>query len=311
MDGRSASRTKVILHPANLAGVPEALAAIPGIQLIQPESDDAVAEELRTESVLVSYVWKDEYLQPGLRWVQSHSAGVAQFPAELFRARGIILTSASGVHVVCAEHAIGLLLALTRDIHVAIRDMTARQWGTRISAEIAGRTVVVLGLGSIGRYIIERLAGWDVRIIGVTRTPDRHRGLTADVRPLDQLAAACAEASVLMIALPDAPGTRLLVSDEVLDALGRGYVINIARGSVVDQAALTQRLSDGRLAGAGLDVTTPEPLPSESPLWRLPNVIVTPHVAGLTPRYGERLAALFAHNLRAFRRGGDWLNRVA
>lgn len=307
----TAERTQLVLHPANLIGVPEALAAVPGIELIQPHSDEEIAAALQTESVFISYVWKDMYLQPGLRWIQSHSAGVAQFPVELFREREIILTSASGVHVVCAEHAIGLLLALSREIHVAMKDMADHRWGSRISAEIAGRTVVVLGLGPIGRYIIERLAGWDVRIIGVTRTPGRHAGVARDIRPLEELAAACAEASVLMIALPDAAETRQIVSAAVLDALGPGYLINIARGSLVDQDALIDRLRDGRLAGAGLDVAVPEPLPLESPLWELPNVIITPHVAGLTPRYGERLASLFAQNLRAYLGRGEWRNRVA
>ena len=307
----SGGRTKVVLHPANLVGVPEALARVGGIDLVCATSDDEIADELRTDAVFISYTWKAAYLQPGLRWVQSHSAGVAQFPIESFRERKIVLTSASGVHVVCAEHAIGLLLALSRGLDAAIKDMPAHHWGARVSAEIAGRTVVVLGLGAIGQQIVDRLSGWDVRIIGVTRSPGEHAGVVPDVRPLGELAAACAEASVLMIALPDAPETRQLVSAEVLDALGQGYVINIARGAVVDQSALIDRLRDGRLAGAGLDVTVPEPLPNDSPLWDLPNVIITPHVAGLTPRYGERLASLLADNLRAFHGQGEWRNRIS
>src|SRR5207245_1328146 len=191
------------------------------------------------------------------------------------------LTSASGVHVVCAEHAIGLLLALSRDIHTAVREMPRRAWSsTRVSAEIAGRTVVVLGLGPIGRYIIERLAGWDVRIIGVTRDPSAHAGATPDVRSLTALAAACREASVLLVALPFAPETQAIVSAAVLDALGRGYVVNVSRGAVIDQDALRARLADGRLAGAGLDVTVPEPLPGGSPLWDQATATVTPHDAG-------------------------------
>ncbi len=306
-----AERIKVVVHPGSLVGVPEALGSIPGVDVVRAQSDEEIAEALRTDPVLVSHIWKPEYLQPGLRWVQSHSAGVAQFPLDIFRERQIVLTSASGVHVVCAEHAIGLLLALSRDIHTAIKDMPDRRWGSRVSPEIAGRTVAVLGLGPIGRYIVERLAGWDVRLIGVTRSPEAHVDVMPDVRPLDQLEAACAEASVLMIALPDATETRQMVSGAVLDALGYGYLINVSRGSVVDQPAMIERLRDGRLAGAGLDVMVPEPLPPESPLWQLPNVIITPHVAGLTPRYGERLAAILAQNLRAYQGNGEWRNRVS
>jgi D-2-hydroxyacid dehydrogenase (NADP+) len=306
-----AERVSVVVHPGSLPGVPEAFEAIPGVDVVRARSDEEITAALRVDPVLVSHIWRPEYLQPGLRWIQSHSAGVAQFPQELLRERQIVLTSASGVHVVCAEHAIGLLLTLSRDIHTAIKDMSDHRWGARISAEIAGRTIVVLGLGPIGRYIIERLAGWDVRVIGVTRSPAAHIDVLADVRPLDQLKAACAEASVLMVALPDATETRALVSADVLDALGQGYLINISRGTVVDQAAMIDRLTDGRLAGAGLDVMVPEPLPADSPLWQLPNVVITPHVGGLTPRYGERLAAILAHNLRAYRGQGEWRNRVS
>lgn len=301
--------TRIVVHPASLPGVADAISQLPNVEVIRPHTDEEVESALRDDSVFVSHVWKPGYLQPGLRWIQSHSAGIQQFPVEDLRARGVILSSASGVHIVCAEHAVGLLLCLSRDIHQSIRAMEHRSWDTHIAAEIAGRTVVVLGLGPIGVAIAERLRGWDVRLIGVTRSPGDH-DTSFDVRPLDDLVSACLEASILMVALPDAPGTRQIVSGDVLDALGDGWLVNISRGSVIDQGALIERLRDGRLRGAGLDVVDPEPLPGDSPLWNLPNVILTPHMAGLTPRYGERLAALLAHNLTAHRGDGAWRNRI-
>lgn len=304
------SRPTVVLHPQHQSGVREALEELTTIRLVCPPTEAEVPAALRDGSVLVTYIWKDAYLQPGLRWLQSHSAGYNQFPTESFRERGIVLTSASGVHIVCAEHAIGLLLALTRDIHHSIRDMPQRRWDLHVAPEIGGRTVVIAGLGAIGEALAQRFAGWDVRLIGVTRNPGSYEGVLMDVRPLAELEAACAEASILMVALPLAAETRHLVSGRVLDALGAGWVTNVSRGPVIDEAALIDRLRDGRLLGAALDVTEQEPLPADSPLWDLPNVVITPHMAGLTPRCGERLAKLLSHNLRAFQGLEPWKNRI-
>ena len=303
-------RTTVVLHPFHSPGVPEALSQLPDISLVFPATDSDIPTALASDAVLVTAIWNDAYLQPGLRWIQSHSAGYNQYPIDKLRDRGVILTSASGVHIVCAEHAIGLLLALTRDIHLGIRAMPARTWDTHVAPEIAGRTVVIAGLGAIGEAIAVRLAGWDVRLIGVTRSPKDYRGVLEDVRPLPALAEACREASILMVALPLATETRHLVTGAVLDALGAGWVTNVSRGPVIDEAALIDRLRDGRLLGAGLDVTETEPLPADSPLWNMGNVVITPHMAGLTPRYGERLAKLLTENLRAYRGQGPWRNRI-
>jgi phosphoglycerate dehydrogenase-like enzyme len=292
------------------SGVREALEQLPDIELVCPKTESAVPEALAADAVLITYIWHDDYLRPGLRWLQSHSAGYNQYPIDALRQRGVILTSASGVHIVCAEHAIGLLLALTRDIHLGIRDMPTRRWDTHVAPEIGGRTVVIAGLGAIGEAIARRLVGWDVRLIGVTRSPKAYAGVLQDVRPLPELARACAEASILMVALPLAAETRHLVSAEVLDALGHGWVTNVSRGPVIDEPALIERLRDGRLLGAGLDVTEDEPLPADSLLWDLPNVVITPHMAGLTPRCGERLAGLLRHNLRAYKGLGPWRNRI-
>ncbi|MEW5991626.1 MAG: D-2-hydroxyacid dehydrogenase [Chloroflexota bacterium] len=300
----------VVLHPAHPAGVKEAISAVPGIRVIAPATDAEVIVALRSAEILITTSWSDTYLGDGLRWIQSQSAGYEHFPIGTLRRRGITLTSASGVHIVCAEHAIGMLLTLTRDIRDSVVDMTARSWNTHVAEEVAGRTVAVLGLGAIGEAIARRLVNWEVRLIGVTRSPTHYSGVLSDVRPLTALRDACAEASILMVALPAAPETRHIVSSEALDALGTGWVINVSRGSVVDEPGLVERLQDGRLRGAGLDVTEEEPLPLMSPLWGLRNVVITPHMAGLTPRYGERLAEIFAANVSAYRGEGAWLNRV-
>lgn len=295
-------------------GVRAALESLGRLRLLCPDSPADVADALAASAgeVLVTprAGWSDRFLVPGLRWVQSQSAGMEGFPLAEFRRRGIAFSTGRGLHDVCAEHALALLLALTRDMHVAVRDMTGRRWRPHIAQELAGRTVTVAGLGTIGAGIVCRLRGWDVRIIGLTRSPDRHEGLVADIRPLAELRAACHESSALILAVPGGADTRHLVAGPELDALGAGWLVNVSRGSVVDESALVARLTSGALLGAGLDVVEAEPLPGDSPLWELPSVIITPHMAGRTPRYPERFAALMARNLGAYRGEGEWLNKV-
>lgn len=308
--GFSTRQTTVVLHPKHQDGVKEAFQKLPGISLVCPVTEDAIPGALAHECVLVTSVWRDAYLQPGLRWLQSHSTGYDQFPIETFRSRGIIFSNASGVHIVTAEHAIALLLCLIRDIHLSVNDMAARRWNPHQAPEVGGRTIVIAGLGAIGEGIAKRLAAWDVRLIGVTRSPGRYAGVLQDVRPLTELANACAEASVLMVALPAAPETHHVVSAAALDALRDGWLINVGRGSVVEESALVDRLRNGHLRGAGLDVFEAAPLTTTSALWHLSNVVITPFMAGLTSRCGERLAELLAHNVLAYQGGGTWRNRI-
>ena len=289
-----------------------ALRTVPQIRLLCPDSPAAVAAALAAAGVLVTerVGWSDAFLVAGLRWVQSQSAGTEGFPLAEFRHRGVAFTTGRGLHAVCAEHALALLLALTRDVHLAVRDMADRRWRHHVPQELTGRTVAVVGLGTIGAGIVGLLSGWNVRVIGLTRSPSLHAGVVSDVRPLSQLRAACREASVLLLAVPGGADTRHLVAGPELDALGDGWLVNVSRGSVVDEAALVTRLRSGSLRGAGLDVTEVEPLPADSPLWGLPNVIITPHLAGRTPGYAQGFADLMAHNVRAYRGEGEWQNRI-
>jgi phosphoglycerate dehydrogenase-like enzyme len=308
---RASSRlTRVVLHPVDLPGVSEALSSISGVELLCPPTDHEVTEALRTAPVLVTRRWRAEYLQAGLRWVQTMSAGHEQFPVETLRAAGVTVSTAAGLHAVVAEHAIGLLLTLTRDIHRSLVDARERRWSPHVAAELCGRTIIIVGVGAIGEAIARRLEPWGVHLIGVTRTPHRRQSSLQDVRPLSGLVEASREASALIVAIALSPGTLSLVSAEVLDALGAGWVVNVSRGGVIDEVALAARLADGRLLGAGLDVFEQEPLPVSSPLWELPNVVCTPHMAGMSPEYARRLAELLTHNLLALEGRAPWRNRI-
>ena len=308
--GGQGNPARVMLHPVDLPGVPAALSAIRGIDLVCPPDEAGVMQAIGSCPVLVTRRWQEAYLHPGLRWVQAMSAGYEQFPVDALEDAGVVLCTASGLHTSVAEHAIGLLLTLTRDINGSMSSGRGQQWNPHDAAEVGEMTIVILGLEAIGQAIARRLSTWGCRLIGVTRSPLTRRSDVADVRPLSRLAEACEEASALLVAIALTPDTSGLVSGPELDGLGRGWVVNVSRGGVIDEAAMVARLADGRLRGAGLDVFAREPLPADSPLWSLSNVVCTPHMAGMSPHYASRLAGLVAHNLRAFEGHATWRNRI-
>ena len=226
-----------------------------------------------------------------------------------FDQEGVTLTTATGVHAVVAEAAFGLLLALTRHIADAVNDAKTHTWVEREGPEIAGSTIAIIGLGTIGEAFARRAQGWEVELIGYKRDPDSYTGIVDRVYGPDSLLDVCAMADTIVLTLPGATDTNHLIGAAELEALGAGFLINVGRGSVVDEQALIAALTTGELRGAGLDVFEVEPLPIDSQLWDMPNVVITPHTAGATPRYGERLAKIFRQNLAAFQ-GDDtpWVN---
>ena len=303
---------QVVLHPARVPGLVEELRGTQGITLIEAADNDEVYEALLSaDSVLVTYVWHDRFLTDGLKWVQGTGAGYEQYPLDRFASTEVVLTTATGVHAVVAEAAVGLVLALTRNIAQSVRDAADHVWQPRDGVELAGSTVGIVGLGTIGEAFARRMQGWDVDIVGFKRDPSSYRGMVEKVYGPDQLLNICTDSDVLVVTLPASVDTHHMIGKAELDALGAGWFVNVGRGSVVDEQALVAALTDGELRGAGLDVFEVEPLPDESPLWNLENVVITPHSAGNTPRYGERLAKIFRNNLDVFSGTEDrWINRV-
>lgn len=303
---------RVVLHPLGVAGLTAELERMDDIELIKAADDDEVEAALSAgASILLTYTWFERFLTPSLRWIQGVGAGFEQYPLERFEQEGVTMTTATGVHVVVAEAAFGLLLALTRRIADAVRDARDHRWVVREGMELAGSTIAIIGLGTIGEQFARRAQGWDIELIGYKRDPDAYRGVVERVFGPGSLLDVCEMADTLIITMPGSDETKHLIGTAELAALGAGRLISVGRGSVVDEQALITALTDGELLGAGLDVFEVEPLPGDSPLWDMPHVVLTPHTAGETPRYGERLARIFRQNLRAF--GGQdvpWVNRV-
>ena len=254
----------------------------------------------------------------GLRWIQLSSSGAERAIAAGLPA-AMALTNAAPVWApAVANHAVALLLGLTRQIPSLTRLQAARKWSAidagRNARSLEGATAVILGSGAVGCEIASRVGALGVRTIGVNRAGTPHLGADfTSYSPIGRLADALASADILFVSIPLRPETRHLIGSEELRLLGpHGYLINVARGAILDPAALEHAVASGGLAGVGLDVTEPEPLPASSPLWVSDRVIISPHIASMpaSPATGQALGELIRENGRRLHQGLELLCRV-
>ncbi|WP_224449572.1 D-2-hydroxyacid dehydrogenase [Haloprofundus salilacus] len=265
----------------------------------RPEELDVAADA----DVLVGLRADEELLEhaPNLHVFAAGSAGVDHLPLDAFADRDVAVTNASGVHGPnMAEHVLATLLSLTRRLDVGMRRQARREWRRfQTRGELYDSTVTVVGLGAIGEALVERLSGFGVHTVGVRYSPEKG-GPTDEVIGFedDELADAFARTDALVLACPLTETTRGLVDGDAFRTLPTDAIlVNVARGPVVDTGALVTALQKNSIAAAALDVTDPEPLPEDHPLWTFGNVIITPHSAGDTPRYWQRVADIVAENV--------------
>jgi phosphoglycerate dehydrogenase-like enzyme len=255
---------------------------------------------------------------PRLRWVHATSAGAGEqvrkaglSPDALKR---VVITTSSGVHAVpLAEFAILGLLAVAKELPRLIEDQRARAWPEvrRPVRELSGQTLFLLGLGDIGREVARLGKALGMRTVGFRRTEGPPPEWVDEVHGPQRLAELAGQADAMVVSLPMTEQTAGLVDRATIERLPASCIfVNIGRGGVVDEPALIDALRDRRIAGAVLDVFATEPLPADSPLWTLPNVLVTPHAAALSARENERIAELFADNLRRYLDGRPLRNVV-
>ncbi len=245
-----------------------------------------------------------------LQWFHTMSAGVDSPVFSTFTDRGVRLSTSSGSSAApIARTAMMYLLALTRDLPAMIRSQDRAEWNWHRWDELDGRSVAVVGWGPIGQEVARLADAFGMQPTIVRRAA--HGDEPYPVQPLSELLRVAADHDVMVVALPLTPDTAGIVSAEVIEALGsRGLLVNVGRGELVDQAALTSALVDGRLGGAGIDVTEPEPLPEDDPLWAAPNLILTPHNSGSTDGTGRRAAEAFLANLERWVADDDLFNEV-
>ncbi|MWV64682.1 D-2-hydroxyacid dehydrogenase [Halorubrum sp. JWXQ-INN 858] len=239
-------------------------------------------------------------------------AGTGHLPRDAFAEHGVAVTNASGVHGPnIAEYVLGAMIGHAREFHRAHRQQIDREWRSYPTTEVYGSTVAVVGLGAIGRTVVDRLEPFDVETVGVRYSPEKG-GPTDRVYGFDELHEAITDAEYVVLACPLSDATRGLVDADAFRTMRPDAVlVNVARGKVVDTDALVDALRSNGIRGAALDVTDPEPLPEDHPLWGLGNVTITPHNAGHTPAYFDRVVDVLAENVDRLSAGSDDLrNRV-
>lgn len=246
-----------------------------------------------------------------LSWLQLSSAGADAYVRTV--REDVVITAANGVYgVPTSEHALAMMLAMVRRLPSSVRAAERKEWERSLEYdELYGRTCGVLGLGDIGSAIARRAKAFGMRVTALRRRPGNPPEYVDKIYGRDSLLEMLAGCDHLVNALPDTPATHHLIDAIALARMKpTAYLCNVGRGATIDETALAGALQDGRLAGAALDVFETEPLPEESPLWELSNVLITPHRGGSSPREDERVAELFLENLARSARGDELLNVV-
>jgi len=296
-------------------------ALFPGVEIVPVDDPVALPAALADAEAFFGWHFPEEHFAaaPRLRWLQSANAGADAnlFPA--MRASDVVLCSGAGLHTTCIpEHVIGQMLVLARNFHEALRLQARGEWnrfgvilyGSSVR-ELRGSNLALLGAGPIGAHLVPlaRAFGQNVRVL--RRDPSQPvAGAEAVVGP-GALHELLAWADFVVLAMPLTNETRGMIDAAALAAMKpNAFLINVARGEVVDDAALVDALRANRIAGAALDVFDPEPLPGNHPFWTLQNLVLTPHISGYTPRYFELAMELFEDNLARYREGRPLRNVV-
>ena len=293
----------------------------PEMRVLHLPNYDGMPQELPDTDIFVGYSLRAEQLTAArkLKWIHSTAAGVAQLMYPELRDSGIVVTNPSGIFSVpMAEHTTGLLLALARNFPDSVRQQDLAHWSQQELwdkpqhlIELNGQVLLIVGFGSIGREVAKRARAFDMRVWGVTRSGTGDLTHAEKILAAKDLHEALPDADFVLIAAPETAETRHLIGAPQIAQMKRGArLINVGRGSLLDEAALIQALKSGALGGAALDVTRVEPLPVESPLWKMPNLMITPHTSGVSDRLWHRQTAILMDLLERWFDGRELFNLV-
>jgi D-2-hydroxyacid dehydrogenase (NADP+) len=271
---------------------------------------------LKETEILLTFLQCDRKMidaAPQLKWIQAISAGVDYMDLDEIRRRGIVLTNGRGIHKIhMAEYAVAAMINLARGFHLMFLNQLQKKWERSVSQEeIHGATVGIIGLGAIGAEIAKKAAFMGMRVIGVKRTsgPVDH---VEEVHAPDDMAAVFRRSDYIINLLPYTQETEMLIDQRFFDQMKpTACFINIGRGRTVNEGDLIEALRNKQIRAMVSDVYYTEPLPPESPLWDLDNVILTPHICGVSPQYMARAMQIIAHNLNVYLSGqGEMINLV-
>jgi phosphoglycerate dehydrogenase-like enzyme len=295
--------------------------AFPDFQFLQLETYDRVPQEIADTDVFIGWSLRPEQFVAAkkLRWIHSPAAAVHQLMYPELIASDVVVTNSSNVHgPVVAEHAIAVLLALAKRFPQAMEYQREKKWAQTLlwnerprPRELSGANVVVVGVGGIGSAFIRHAKHFGMHVIAVREDVKKGRGEADEVVSVTELEQVLPRADYVLLSTPVTPATTGMINESRLNKMKPdAYLINVGRGPLVDEAALCNALQTGRIAGAALDVFVDEPLPADSPLWSLKNLLITPHTAAVTERLWDRHYELIVENLVRLMAGNPLLNRV-
>jgi phosphoglycerate dehydrogenase-like enzyme len=288
----------------------------PQLSIARCTDKQALFEQLPQAEILMTFFQCSRKMidaAPGLEWIQAISAGVEFLPLEEIRRRGILLTNGRGIHKIhMAEYAIAAMINLARNFHLMFRNQMQGKWERAVpQQEIYGATVGILGLGAIGQEIAKKAAFMGMRVIGVRRVPAPMEGVEEVLGP-DRMSELFRQSDYIINLLPTTAETERAIDRKFFDMMKpTACFINIGRGATVHEADLVAALQQKKIRALVSDVYAVEPLPADSPLWALDNVILTPHVCGASPQYMARAMEIIEHNLKVYTSGqGQMINVV-
>ncbi len=293
----------------------------PGMRVVHLPDYERLTEELPDTDIFIGYSLRAKQINSAkkLKWVHSTASGVAQLMYPELRDSGIVVTNTRGIVAVpMAEHAMGLLLALARNFPDSVRHQDRRHWGQQQIwdrpqrlTELNGMLLLIVGFGSIGQELAKRAKAFGMRVWAVNRSGQGEVSMVDKIVPSSQLAQVLPDADYVVVAAPETADTKQLIGGSELARMKEGArLVNVSRGSLLDEDALIKALETGKLRGAGLDVTSTEPLPAESPLWKAPNLFITPHTSAVSDRLWPRQTELLLQLLERWFSGQELFNRV-
>ncbi len=293
----------------------------PEMRVVHLPTYDHLEDEIRDTDIFVGYSLRPHQFRAAtkLKWIHATAAGVNQLMFPELRNSDVVVTNSRGIHALpMAEHIVGMLVALARRFPSAFRHQMQRKWAQQEiwdepirPRELHGQTVLFVGFGAIGREVARRLLPMGMRLWAVTRSGKAPSELVERVLPATELNAALPEADFVILAAPETPETiNMFSTPQFLRMKPTAFLINVARGSLIDESALVEALRRRDIAGAALDVAREEPLPASSPLWELDNIIITPHISAVSEFLWDRQTRLLLENLERWFAGRELLNLV-
>ena len=310
----SAEPRKIVVTGMPPEAIREFQSVSPDVKIVSAEKDQLLKEIVNADAIFGTINPQLFHAAHKLKWVQIYSAGVETYRFPEFIHSDIVLTNCKVIQgPEIADHALALLLALTRDLNKIIPTRSQEEWAKAKyhPLELRGKTAVIIGVGGIGSQIAQRAAAFGMKVIGVDpKDIPLNPYISRTVYP-DRLNSVLPEADVVFISAPHTPQSEGMMGAKQFELMKKGsFFIAVSRGKLYDTSALVKALDERRIAGAGMDVTNPEPLPKGHALWKFDNVIITPHIAGQSDGIDARRMDLIKENIARFVKGETMLNVV-